>query len=134
MTYSAHVYEDYTPKAYCPREDTYAVISPEQKKLGRIKAVATTGITFDYIDESQNPSRFEENTSTDQTIDIFIKKRGYFLKNLPIQRLTDTVVISTPTFYHLPMRQIKIEFGQLDEREIRSLEYLIGHYAAYESL
>ena len=37
MTILARNNENYEKKEYSPKEDTFAVITPEQKKLGRIK-------------------------------------------------------------------------------------------------
>ena len=134
MTQLADAYQGITKREYSPKEDTYAVISPEQKKLGRVKEISLKGLTFDYIDESQNPSRFEEFRNPHQQVDIFIKKKGYYLRNLPTEKLIDMAVVSTPTFCQLPMRQIRVEFGPLNDAQRRKLEYLMMCYDVHDAI
>ena len=128
MEYSVKMFEKSTQRPFCPKDDTYAVITPDQKRLGRIRDIDVTGMVFHYIDEYNRDAVVEENS--DCTVDIFIKQQGFFLKELPIRKLTDAATANSLSFSQLPMRRITIEFGSLTTEQKYKLAYLASHYTA----
>ena len=128
MTSLACSEENISSKAFDAKEDVFAVISPGQKKLGRVKEITCSGITFHYIEEKREHTTESLTPDGYGRVDIFIRQKGYFIRDLPIQNMSESVVTSIPSFSCLPVRQVNVRFAELDIVQKSKLEYLAAHY------
>lgn len=118
------------PKSFNAKEDVYAVLLPEQKKLGRIKEISGNGITFQYFDDHAGEGESGRTISHDEyRVDIFIRQNGYFIRDMPIHHLSESTVSNTPSFCRLPMRMVKIRFAELSPSQKQKLAFLATRYS-----
>ncbi|MBU4319093.1 MAG: hypothetical protein KKF30_17695 [Proteobacteria bacterium] len=117
-------------QSFDTKEDVFAVILPDQKKLGRIKEISSNGIIFQYFHDRPDEDEPEKALSADDyKVDIFIRQNGYFMRNLPIHHVYETTAANAPSFCRLPMRMVKIRFAELDPSQKEKLTYLATRYS-----
>jgi hypothetical protein len=118
------------PGAFNAKEDVYAVIRPDQKKLGQIKEISGNGITFQYFDDHVDEGESGKTINHDEyRVDIFIRQNGYFIRDLPIHHLSESTVPIMPSFCRLPMRMVKIRFAELAPSQKQKLAFLAARYS-----
>jgi hypothetical protein len=103
------------------KENIFAVLSSDNKKLGQIKDISEGGLTFQYIENNKPAEGLVE-------IDIFSPTNDFYLKNIPVEIIKDTEVDNSVPFSSVPMKQFRIQFGKMTPTQLELLGYLLQHY------
>ncbi|MCP4551951.1 MAG: PilZ domain-containing protein, partial [Bacteroidetes bacterium] len=72
-------------KRYKAVDGAYAAISPNSHKLGQIIDISMGGLSFKYIDTS-NDDKESDNTPEDS---VFLSSMGYYVGDLPFKTVSD---------------------------------------------
>lgn len=108
-------------KRYRAVEGAYAAISPNSQKLGQIIDLSMGGLSFKYIDTSdedvQNNSIPEES--------IFLSSMGYYVGDLPFKTVADYKVTDTPSFSSMKIRKRHVQFTDLSFKQLFDLDYYL---------
>ena len=88
-------------KRYKAVDGAYAAISPNSHKLGQIIDISMTGLSFKYIDTS-NDDKYE-NQIPEET--VFLSSMGYYVGDLPFQVVSDYEVTNVPSFSSMKVRK-----------------------------
>ena len=108
---------------YCAAEDTFAVLHNGVYKLGQILDISMGGLGCKYCDGEKIP---EEKS----TLDIFLVRYNFALKNIPYQTVTDDTIETDIPFSITIMRRKGVRFGELTLHQQSHLEYFLQNYTA----
>lgn len=109
-------------KRYKAVEGAYAAISPNSHKLGQIIDISMGGLSFKYIDTSNDDtsdnSRLPEET-------IFLSSMGYYVGDLPFKTVSDYEVTNAPSFSSMKVRKRHVQFTDLSFKQLFDLDYYL---------
>ena len=108
-------------KRYKAVEGAYAAISPNSHKLGQIIDISMGGLSFKYIDTS-NDERDPELISEDA---IFLSSMGYYVGDLPFNTISDYEVTNAPSFSSMKVRKRHLKFTDLTFKQLFDLDYYL---------
>ncbi len=108
-------------KRYKAVEGAYAAISPNSHKLGQIIDLSMGGLSFKYIDTS-NDERDSERISEDA---IFLSSMGYYVGDLPFKTVSDYEVTNAPSFSSMKVRKRHLKFTDLTFKQLFDLDYYL---------
>lgn len=108
-------------KRYKAVEGAYAAISPNSHKLGQIIDVSMGGLSFKYIDTSN------DETDSEQTPEesIFLSSMGYYVGDLPFKTVSDYEVTNAPSFSSMKVRKRHVQFTDLSFKQLFDLDYYL---------
>jgi len=107
-------------------DGVFAAIVNHNSKLGQIKDVSKTGLSFHYIDSGDEPGEVSE-------LKIIIGKRGVYMDKLPFTKVTDFEIKNQHSFGSLTMRHIGLQFGPLTRQQSNRLEHFIQEHTIGEA-
>ena len=108
-------------KRYKAVEGAYAAISPNSHKLGQIIDVSMGGLSFKYIDTSNDDTgdrQVQEET-------IFLSSMGYYVGDLPFKTISDYEVTNAPSFSSMKVRKRHVQFADLSFKQLFDLDYYL---------
>lgn len=108
-------------KRYKAVEGAYAAISPNSHKLGQIIDISMGGLSFKYIDTS-NESITDEKAPEET---IFLSSMGYYVGDLPFKTVADYEVTNAPSFSSMKVRKRHIQFTDLSFKQLFDLDYYL---------
>ncbi len=108
-------------KRYKAVDGAYAAISPNSHKLGQIIDISMTGLSFKYIDTS-NDDKYE-NQIPEET--VFLSSMGYYVGDLPFQVVSDYEVTNVPSFSSMKVRKRHVQFTDLSFKQLFDLDYYL---------
>ncbi len=108
-------------KRYKAVEGAYAAISPNSHKLGQIIDISMGGLSFKYIDTS-NESLAETRISEES---IFLSSMGYYVGDLPFKTVSDYEVTNAPSFSSMKVRKRHVQFTDLSFKQLFDLDYYL---------
>ena len=112
-------------KRFVVQEGVYALLKSNSSKLGQIKNISRGGLAFSYIvDEEQNHDSFK--------VDIFISNLGYCLKDIPSKKISDFHVDNKLPFSTFSIRQVGIQFNELNHNQLSQLDNFIRDHTTGE--
>jgi hypothetical protein len=104
-------------------DGAFAAATDGSVQIGPIKDISRGGLAFHYIGSDKNQS------ITDQ-IDIFLSGNQFHLTKVPIKPITDIELTKDIPFSSVPMRQMSVQFGKLEDAQRAALEnFLVNHTA-----
>ena len=112
-------------KRFLVQEGVYALLKNNSSKLGQIKNISRAGLAFSYIvDEEQMHDSFK--------VDIFISNLGYCLKDIPSKKISDFHVDNKLPFSTFSIRQVGIQFNELNHSQLSQLDNLMRDHTTGE--
>ena len=108
-------------KRYKAVDGAYAAISPNSHKLGQIIDISMGGLSFKYIDTS-NDDKYE-NQSSDES--VFLSSMGYYVGDLPFQVISDYEITNAPSFSSMKVRRRHVQFTDLSFKQLLDLDYYL---------
>jgi len=108
-------------KRYKAVDGAYAAISPNSHKLGQIIDISMGGLSFKYIDTS-NDDKYE-NQSSDES--VFLSSMGYYVGDLPFQVISDYEITNAPSFSSMKVRRRHVQFTDLSFKQLFDLDYYL---------
>jgi len=107
-------------------EGAFAALVNHNSKLGQIKDISKMGLSFRYIDHDGTPGE----TSV---LKIIIRRGGLYLDKLPFKKVADFEIKNEHTFSSLKMRQMGLQFGDLNQQQCIRLEHFIQKHTTGEA-
>ncbi len=108
-------------KRYKAVEGAYAAISPNSHKLGQVIDISMGGLSFKYIDtsndDSDNKRVLEES--------IFLSSMGYYVGDLPFKTISDYEITNAPSFSSMKVRKRHVQFSDLSFKQLFDLDYYL---------
>jgi hypothetical protein len=108
-------------KRYKAVEGAYAAISPNSHKLGQIIDISMGGLSFKYIDTSNETS----DPTLPQDEAIFLSSMGYYVGDLPFKTVSDYEVTNAPSFSSMKVRKRHLQFTDLTFKQLFDLDYYL---------
>ena len=108
-------------KRYKAVDGAYAAISPNSHKLGQIIDISTGGLSFKYIDTS-NDDKESDSTPEDA---VFLSSMGYYVGDLPFKTVSDYEITNTPSFSSMKVRKRHVQFTDLSFKHLFDLDYYL---------
>lgn len=109
-------------KRYKAVEGAYAAISPNSHKLGQIIDISMGGLSFKYIDTS-NDGMSDDDRTPEET--IFLSSMGYYVGDLPFKTVADYEVTNAPSFSSMKVRKRHVQFTDLSFKQLFDLDYYL---------
>jgi hypothetical protein len=107
-------------------EGVFAALVNHHSKLGQIRDISRTGLSFRYIDHGDPSGEARE-------LKIIIGSGGLYLDKLPFTKINDFEIKNERSFSSLKMRQIGLQFGKLTPQQQIHLENFIQNHTAGEA-
>lgn len=108
-------------KRYKAVEGAYAAISPNSHKLGQIIDISMGGLSFKYIDTSDDGR--DKDTADEET--IFLSSMGYYVGDLSFKTVSDYEVTNAPSFSSMKVRKRHLQFTDLTFKQLFDLDYYL---------
>ncbi len=108
-------------KRYKAVEGAYAAVSPNSHKLGQIIDISMGGLSFKYIDTSNDEK--ENNAIPEES--IFLSSMGYYVGDLPFKVVSDYEVTNAPSFSSMKVRKRHVQFSDLSFKQLFDLDYYL---------
>ncbi len=108
-------------KRYKAAEGAYAAISPNSHKLGQVIDISMGGLSFKYIDTTNNDTDFEQSPEES----IFLSSMGYYVGDLPFQTISDYEITNAPSFSSMKIRKRHVQFTDLSFKQLFDLDYYL---------
>lgn len=108
-------------KRYKAVDGAYAAISPNSHKLGQIIDISMGGLSFKYIDTS-NDDKYENQIPEES---VFLSSMGYYVGDLPFQVISDYEVTNAPSFSSMKVRRRHVQFTDLSFKQLFDLDYYL---------
>jgi len=93
-------------KRFKVAEGAFAALVNRGAKLGQIKDISKSGLSFRYIDSEEQPADASE-------LKILLGNGGLCVDKIPFKKVTDFEIKSEFSFSSIKMRQIGLQFGDL---------------------
>lgn len=108
-------------KRYKAVEGAYAAISPNSHKLGQIIDISMGGLSFKYIDTSND--EMDNGVAPEES--IFLSSMGYYVGDLPFKTVSDYEVTNAPSFSSMKVRKRHVQFTDLSFKQLFDLDYYL---------
>ncbi len=108
-------------KAAC---GAYAVLGPENSKIGQIKDISIDGLAFKYLADEARPNGAGE-------LNIIIRQNNLHVQSIPIQTVSDFELAKENAFSTVRLRQQGVQFGELTSDQTSQLELILKHYTSW---
>lgn len=118
MTAKKTVQERRRHKRFNAKEGAYAAISPHSRKLGQIIDISMGGLSFKYIETSDDQSSQPEQS-------IFLSSLGYYVGDLPFKTVEDYEITNYPSFSSMKLRKRRVQFKELTFKQLFDLDYYL---------
>ena len=125
MLNSKEIIERRSHERYQVKQGVYALLKNGTSKLGQIINISTGGLAFMYINH-------EEQIGEPIEVDIFISGDGYFLKGIPCKKISDIHVDNFVPFSTFEMRQLGVQFGEMNQGQAAQLDAFIEKYSTIQ--
>jgi len=108
-------------KRYKAVDGAYAAVSPNSHKLGQIIDISMGGLSFKYIDTS-NEDKDAGGTPEEA---VFLSSMGYYVGDLPFKTVSDYEIINAPSFSSMKVRKRHVQFTDLSFKQLFDLDYYL---------
>ncbi|MFC1814264.1 hypothetical protein ACFL03_16395 [Thermodesulfobacteriota bacterium] len=120
MTTKKDLVERREHKRFKAKEGAFAVLTSDNK-LGQIQDISKSGLTFQYIGHGEPSSGSTE-------MEIFSTVYDFYLNKVPVKSVVDIEVDSNIPFSSVPIKQLKIQFGEMTPIQSTLLDYFIQNH------
>ena len=107
-------------KRYKAVDGAYAAISPNSHKLGQIIDLSMGGLSFKYIDTSNDK---DDNGIPEEA--VFLSSMGFYVGDLPFKTVSDYEITNTPSFSSMKVRKRHVQFTDLSFKQLFDLDYYL---------
>ncbi len=107
-------------KRYKAVDGAYAAISPNSHKLGQIIDISMGGLSFKYIDTSNDN---DDNGTPEDA--VFLSSMGYYVGDLPFKTVSDYEITNAPSFSSMKVRKRHVQFTDLSFKQLFDLDYYL---------
>jgi len=108
-------------KRFKVAEGAFAALVNRGSKLGQIRDISKTGLSFRYIDS-------EEEQAEARELKIILGSGGLCVDKVPFKKVTDFAIKSEFSFSSIKMRQIGLQFGELTPvQSVRLSNFIQNH-------
>lgn len=104
------------------QQGIYALLKNGSSKLGQIKNISKGGLAFMYINDGEQITEPAE-------VDIFLSGYGFILKGIPCKKISDIHVDNYVPFSTFEMRQLGVQFMDVNHHQSTELDIFIEKYA-----
>lgn len=118
MTTTKKTVERRKNKRYRAKEGAYAAISPHSRRLGQIIDISMGGLSFKYIDNSDEQEEKPERS-------IFLSSLGYYVGELPFKTIEDCEITNYPSFSSMKLRKRRVKFTELSFKQLFDLDFYL---------
>jgi hypothetical protein len=100
-----------------------AVFNAKPAKLGKIDNISMGGLMFHHADS-------KEPISQAPVLDIILADCGFYLANMPFKTITDVVIPDAVSSDAIEIRQVRLQFQQLNAiQQARLKDFIMNHGA-----
>jgi hypothetical protein len=103
------------------KQGVYALLKNGASKLGQIKNISKGGLAFMYINGG-------EKMNGSLLLDIFLSGFGFYLKDIPCNKISDIRVENKSPFSDFKMRHLGVQFSELNHDQLNLLDMFIQNY------
>ena len=100
------------------QNESYAAISPNSKKLGKILDISKGGLAFEYFANC-------ESEISDPCQTIYLSSNGCYVEDIPFKIIEDSKVSSNQPFNSMEKRKQRVQFGNISNRQSFDLDFYI---------
>lgn len=104
------------------QQGVYALVRNGSSKLGQIKNISKGGLAFMYIND-------EQQMHEPSQVDIFLSGYGFILKGIACKKISDIHIENFVPFSTFEMRQLGIQFIDVNLDQSAQLDMFIEKYA-----
>jgi hypothetical protein len=126
MTTSKGRVERRQMKRFKVAEGAFAALVNHGSKLGQIRDISKTGLSFRYIDS-------EEEQAEARELKIILGSGGLCVDKVPFKKVTDFEIKSKFSFSSIKMRQTGLKFGELTPGQQARLNNFIQNHTLGET-
>ena len=127
MSILRKLYERRKHKRHCVENDSYAAISPDSKKLGRILNISKGGLAFEYF-----VNYGSEISKPEQT--IYLSSNRCYVENIPFKVIDDREVANNLPFNSMEKRKQCVQFDKISQRKSFDLDFYIQNNTVDSSI
>lgn len=103
----------------------FAVLKSNPPKMGEITEISRNGLSFTYIENETDLSKFSE-------IDILLTDEDFHLSRLPFKPIDDASIREGRHLRPLAIKRQTVEFNNLSTKQQIKLEHLIKNFTTGE--
>lgn len=103
----------------------FAIMKSHPPKMGEIKEISKKGLTFHYIHNKSDVSKFKE-------MDILFVDEDFHLCRIPFKTIEDSALDLDGPFNTLAMNCLTVEFGGLSFKQKYQLKHVIKYFTTGE--
>ena len=122
MEHTEMIFERRSHERFPVKQGVYALLKNSASKLGQIENISKGGLAFMYINGG-------EKIHGSLLLDIFLSGHGFYLKDIPCNKISDVQVESKSPFSDFKMRHLGVQFSQLNPDQSNRLDMLILNHA-----
>ena len=104
------------------KQGVYALLKNGASKLGQIKNISREGLAFMYINGG-------EQLHGSLLLDMFLSGHGFYLKDIPCNKISDIHVENKFPFSDFEMRHLGVQFSELSHDQSSRLDTFIQNYS-----
>ena len=116
------IFERRSHERFPVKQGVYALLKNGASKLGQIKNISKGGLAFMYINGG-------EQMHGSLLLDIFLSGHGFYLKDIPCNKISDIHVDNKSPFSDFKMRHLGVQFSELSHDQLNRLDTFIQNYA-----
>ncbi len=110
-------------KRYTLRESTYAVLKPNQTRMGQLVDINEKGLTLHYFDIGACSRNIYESSE----LSLFLNEGILFLEDIPIKVVSEEIKPDRFSDDATAMKRLFVRFGVLtQEQEMRLDDFLLN--------
>jgi len=111
-------------KRYRVENGAFAVLRPDNVKLGQISEIGMDGLSFRYIAQQEPPGRSHK-------LDILLSSTDFHLQKVPFGTILYSEIRENPSSV-IKIRQCTVQFGELTDNQKVLLQYFIQNHTTGE--
>lgn len=106
-------------------EIAFAVFKSNPPKMGEIIEISRGGLSFSYIENEADLSKFDE-------MDILFVDEDFHLSQVPFKPVEDTAIVEKNRVRTIPMKRQTVKFKGLSDRQKKQLDYVLKNFTTGE--
>ncbi len=115
------IFERRSHERFPVKQGVYAVLKNGASKLGQIKNISKGGLAFMLINGG-------EQLHGPLLLDMFLSGQGFYLKDIPCNKISDIHVENKSPFSDFEMRHLGVQFSELSHDQWNRLDTFIENY------
>ena len=113
-------------KRYQAQDGAIAAFRNHAIKVGQIMDISLGGLSFQYIDEGEQPKKSFD-------LDIFLTENVFRIESVPAQTISDFEIVSEVPYSSVKIRRHGAEFGELTQKQVSQLHYFFQNHTTGEA-